>query len=152
MLQGDAKKRINPRIILWIIVAGTILAMFLLKNQPEEPKLEPVSNPVVSRETVISDFRDLKDIDVPVKPSLGGSFITTKIWFPQGFKGRYEDEFYVRLEDGHNQSVVKYRLDKPSAEVSSSNQYSPLGTEDARFNPPANCDTWSLEPSTLSTK
>jgi len=114
----------SPRQVLWILIALMLgYAVYLFKTgDTSSPPVEAS----ISQATVVSDFREMKDIKVPIKPELGGQFYATELLFPDNFKGQVGDVFYARLEDGHILTTVSYRIEKLTSDVPPRAVYTPL--------------------------
>lgn len=106
--------RINPRLILWGMILVIIAAVYLLptgqaKIKPARPQLS------ADKQLIRSDFLDLKNKPVPVKPVLGGRFQAAEILFPRDFTGKPGSVFIVEMEDGHIAATVKYKIERIEA-------------------------------------
>jgi len=130
------KKIGNPRIVLWVlIVALLVYVAYIYKAGENNDPSTPQNTPAVSQATVISDFRELKDIEVPTEAELGGQFYATELLFPEEFKGEVGDVFYVRMEDGHILATISYRIEELSKDVPAKASYTPLKDHGAGYAP-----------------
>ncbi len=96
----------NTRRIIYLL-ALALVAYFLFAHNQTETKQPP---PSISRQEIFADFADLADNDIP-EATLGGTFFTTDVFFPADFIGEAGDEFYVTMEDGHNQYTQRYIIE-----------------------------------------
>ncbi len=115
------KKLGSSRLILWILIVMMLAYAVYVYKSAENTKSP--STPAVSQATVMSDFLEMKNIEVPLNPVLGGQFFTTELLFPAEFKGQVGDVFYARMEDGHVLATVSYRIDKLTEGVPNTASY-----------------------------
>lgn len=126
----------NPRVLLWILIVALLAYVaYLYKAEGDKNASHPPDPPTVSQSTIISDFRELKGIQVPTEAELGGQFYATELLFPEEFKGEVGDVFYVRMEDGHILTTVSYRIEELSEDVPARATYTPLEDLGAQFVP-----------------
>lgn len=129
-------KERNPRVMLWILILALLAYVaYLYITQGDKNASPPQNPPKVSQATVISDFRELKNIQVPTEAELGGQFYATEVLFPEEFKGEAGDVFYVRMEDGHVMTTISYRIEEVTEDVPARATYAPLEDLGARFEP-----------------
>ncbi|MGE5416258.1 MAG: hypothetical protein ACM3UZ_05765 [Acidobacteriota bacterium] len=103
--------KINPRVILWLIILVTIATVYYMPTGQVKNKT-PQQKPAVDKQLIRTDFLDLKGKPVPVKPVLGGRFQAEEILFPRDFKGEPGSVFYVEMEDGHIAATIKYKIER----------------------------------------
>ncbi|NLW43860.1 MAG: hypothetical protein GXY92_01600 [Syntrophomonadaceae bacterium] len=126
----------NPRVLLWVLVLALVAYVaYLYIAQGDNNASLPQKPPAVSQATIISDFRELKDIQVPTEAELGGQFYATELLFPEGFKGEAGDVFYVRMEDGHILTTISYRIEEVTKDVPARATYIPLEDLGPQFEP-----------------
>lgn len=114
----------SPRVVLWVLIAAMLVYVaYVYKSGETNP---PSTPPAVSQAMVISDFRDMKNIQVPMDAELGGHFYATELLFPAEFNGRVGDVFYVRMEDGHILATISYRIEEVTGDIPAKATYTPL--------------------------
>ncbi|MGI6550130.1 MAG: hypothetical protein ACOX4Q_08890 [Syntrophomonadales bacterium] len=137
------KKIGNPRLVLWILIAALLVYVgYIYKTGENQPGL---TTPTVSQATVINDFREMKNIQVPTEAELGGHFFATELLFPAEFEGRVGDVFYVRMEDGHILATISYRVEEVTDEVPAKATYTPLKDHGPDYVPEGDYTTRSIE-------
>lgn len=118
------RRKGNPRLVLWVlIVALLVYVAYLYKAEEDNPPSNP---PTVSQTTIINDFREMKNIQVPTEAELGGHFYATELLFPAEFKGQVGDVFYVRMEDGHILATISYSIEELTEDTPTQATYTPL--------------------------
>ena len=123
-------KRIgNPRVVLWVLIAALLVYVGYIYKSADN-SLPPKTSPVVSQATVISDFRELKDIQVPMEAELGGHFYATE---------------YVRIEDGHILATISYRIEELTEDVPTKASYTPLEDHGPSYAPDGEYTVKSIE-------
>ncbi|CFX53308.1 Uncharacterized [Syntrophomonas zehnderi OL-4] len=92
----------------------------------------------ISKQDVLEDFADLQDNPGIPSGTLGGTYYTTEVFFPDDYTGDLGNEFYVAMEDGHSILTQKYVIYKTTAQTdqSESLQYK-LKDSWEDFKPPA---------------
>lgn len=144
------KKLGNPRVVLWILIVALLTYVtYVYKTADNTP---PPSPPTVSQATIISDFREMKNIQVPMEPELGGQFYATELLFPVEFRGQVDDVFYVRMEDGHILATVSYRIDELTEEVPTEASYTPLKDHGPGYEPTGEYTVKGLEDQQIEKK
>lgn len=137
-------KKMNPRVVTWILTFLALAAVAWVYYTGEDSK--PVKTEVViSKAAVETDFIEMKDIAVPIKPTLGGKFMTDELLFPATFKGKAGSVFYARMEDGHVLITVQYRVQKVAAGPPVEAVYEPIKTLDADYKPTGNYEVRQIE-------
>lgn len=137
-------KKINPRVISWTMTL-LVLAVVVFVYYSDNPQ-KPVQTPVTISEAAIKiDFIEMKNIKVPIEPTLGGQFMTDELLFPAGFKGEVGSNFYARLEDGHVLTTVQYRIKSLTAGPPVEAVYEPVKNLAADFTPAGEYEVRSIE-------
>ncbi len=136
-------KKMNPRVVTWTL---TILALAVVVMVYQTGNSEPVQpDVVISKTAVKADFIEMKDVPVPIKPTLGGSFMTDELLFPASFNGKTGSIFYARVEDGHVLITVEYRIKKLSAGHPVVAVYESVKTLDADYEPAGDYEVQQIE-------
>ncbi len=99
-----------------IYIIALALAVFLIYNWVPEKQESASLN--ISKEKILKDFENLKDKNIPMAV-LGGTFYTTRAYFPLDFSGEAGNVFYVSMEDGHIAVTQKYMLKYEKSSASS---------------------------------
>jgi hypothetical protein len=89
---------------IFYLLALAVVAYYLYTNSQIETINTPSS---ITHKEIFADFADLSDNDIP-EATLGGTFFTTEVFFPDDFTGDDGDEFYVTMEDGHTMYTQRY--------------------------------------------
>lgn len=97
------------------LVAFGIIAFLIFKHGTGDD-ITPAPLPSISKQAVLEDFADLKDNPSIPSGSLGGTYYTTEVFFPDDYTGDIGDEFYVCMEDGHKLLTQKYVIYKTTAQ------------------------------------
>jgi len=96
-----------------IYLLAFLLVGFIVFKYGQGNEITPA--PSISKQDVLKDFADLKDNqDIP-DGTLGGSYYTTAVFFPDDYVGDRGDEFYVSMEDGHVMLTQKYTIQEIGA-------------------------------------
>lgn len=88
-----------------------IIGFIMFKYGDGKDIMPPAS---IDKDTVMADFADLKDNEVPAG-KVGGTYYTTQIAFPEDYMGDQGDEFYVSMEDGHVTLTQRYIIEEVGA-------------------------------------
>lgn len=130
--------------MLWVLIVALLVYVVYIYKSADNPS-PPKNSPAVSQATVISDFRELKDIQVPMEAQLGGHFYATELLFPVEFKGKVGDVFYVRMEDGHILATISYRIEELTKDVPTKASYTPLKDHGPGYAPDGEYTVKSIE-------
>ena len=93
------------------LLAFLIIGLIIFKYGDGREIIPPAS---ISKQDILTDFADLRDNDIP-DGTMGGTYFTTAISFPDDFVGDQGDEFYVSMEDGHVALTQRYIIEQIGA-------------------------------------
>lgn len=116
------------------LIVFLIIGLIIFKYGDGREIVPPAS---IGKQDILADFVDLQDNDVP-EGTLGGTYYTTAISFPDDFMGDQGDEFYVSMEDGHVALTQRYIIEQIGATKEKSGQLVyKLKANFENFTPPA---------------
>ena len=135
------------------LIVFLIVGFIIFKYGEGQEIVAPTS---ISKQEILADFADLQDNDIP-EATLGGTYFTTAISFPDDFVGDQGDEFYVSMEDGHAPLTQRYIIEQIGATKEKSGKLVyKLKANWENFTPPAgkyethkyDGKTWTTVPTT----
>ena len=116
------------------LIVFLLIGLLIFKYGEGQEIVPPES---VSKQDILTDFADLQDNDIPAG-TLGGTYFTTAVSFPDDFVGDQGDEFYVSMEDGHVALTQRYIIEQIGAsEDKSGKLIYKLKANFENFTPPA---------------
>lgn len=93
------------------LIVFLIVGFIIFKYGDGQEIAAPAS---INKQDILTDFADLQNNDIP-KATLGGTYFTTAVFFPDDFVGDQGDEFYVSMEDGHVTLTQRYIIEQIGA-------------------------------------
>lgn len=93
------------------LIAFIVIGLIIFKYGDGKEIVPPSS---IGKQDILKDFADLQENDVP-QGTMGGTYFTTAISFPDDFVGDQGDEFYVSMEDGHVALTQRYIIEQIGA-------------------------------------
>lgn len=137
------KKKAHPRLVLWSLIAALLVVVIWVGINGERKGTGPELS--ASEDKVLSDFREMHTIEVPVDPVLGGRFYAVELLFPKNYSGRQGDILWARVEDGHIGATVEYRIQSLEAGPPLKINYQPIKVYAPDYKPDTDFDIRPLD-------